>query len=274
MSMGARAKLTPQQVYIIGVVLSIISAAVIYFTLVKPGNEALQTAKADLQQQTDIAAKQPKADADQVKAKQLVALAQAKWAIYDRRYMPDIDLSNRMKGIQQLWHEQVEVLGPAAERFLRADHTVEVLQDGIAVAAPPSDPNAVVAKQFTFDLGSVSVVGTFNEVLNHASRWNKFNRLVLMDNLTLSGSSPRLVGQYTLRCFEFTHNADKPGEAIPQAAAPTGGAGGRGGGPPTGGNFEVMPPSSAGPGGGSPGGPGPMGSGGPMPMPSGSGGPR
>jgi hypothetical protein len=62
-----------------------------------------------------------------------------------------------------------------------------------------------------------------------------------MDNLTLAGNSPRLVGQYTLRCFEFTHG-DKPGPAIPQAPAPSGGGGGGVGLPGGGGQFELGAP--------------------------------
>ena len=275
--MGAKAKITPQQVYIIGAVLTIISALVIYFTLVKPGNEALDAANVHLQAATATAEKQGAATKDRTLATREVAKAKATWDQYDRKYMPNIDVSNRLLGVQQLWHEQVEVLGPRVERFLRADHSVEIVQDGITVTGVPSDPNAVVAKQFTYDLGAVAVAGTFNDVLNHAARWNKFDRLILMDNLTLRGNSPRLIGQYSLQCFEFTHNIEKPGPVIPQAAPPTGASGGASipGGPPAGGSYELGPPGGAipgggmlGPGGGGPPPPGPGPTGGPS-LPSG-----
>ena len=238
------AKITQQQVYIIGVVLILITGAILYFTLIKPTDEETAAMQARYDTAKTTADKMPTAKADRAKAERKVAEAQAKWRRYDVQFMPNIDVSNLLTGVQQLWKEEVYVLGPKVRRFLYNDKTIQVVQDGITVPAPPSDPNAVNHKSFTFDLGTVAVAGNFNEILSHASRWNKFDRLVLMDNLTLSGNSPRLIGQYTLRAFEFTHNTDKPGPAIPQASSST--AGGFGGG---GGGFGGPPPGFGGPGG-------------------------
>jgi hypothetical protein len=61
-------------------------------------------------------------------------------------------------------------------------------------------------------------------------RWNRFDRLVLVTGLTLSGNSPNLVGQYNLQVFEYTHGDRTKAIAIPQASGGAGGAGGFGGG--------------------------------------------
>ena len=229
--MGAMAKITQAQVYIITVVLTLIAGAIIYFTLIKPTQEAYQLADEKYIAAETIANKMPAAKKDRVKAEQEVAVAKAKWARYDRQLMPDINIGNLLLGTQQLWREQIQVLGPKTDKFLNADKTVRILTPHpFTLPAPSTDPNAVARKSFVFPMGTVSVSGTFNNVLNHSVRWNKFDRLVLIDGLTLSGNSPALVGTYSVTTFIFTHG-DTPGAPIPQAAAPTGGGGGFQGGP-------------------------------------------
>lgn len=228
------AKITQVQVWIIGVILSIIAGVGVYFGLIKPNQELLDQATQKYDAAHTIALTENEKKKDQLKAKQEVAEAQRDWTNYDRRLMPDIDVRNLLTGIQQLWNEQVQVLGPKVEKYLKADNKVRIVQAAVKLDPPPTDPNAVARPVFTYDLGTVSVRGTFDNVLNHVKRWNKFDRLVLTDGLTLSGNSPNLVGTYSMRCFVFTHNFDKKGPSIPQAAGGTGfggGGGGVGGGP-------------------------------------------
>ncbi len=253
------AKIKWFQVAIIGVVLTAITVACIFIFLIKPMNERYDLAQEKLNTQT--AALQTAqsglkpAQLDKVKAQQEVAAAKRDWARYDNQYMPKIDLTNRFTATRQLWNEQLRVLGPKVLKFLYADRSVRVVSETIAIPTPSGDPNAAVAKVFTYPLGNVTVAGTFDQVLRHTERWNRFDRLALVDGLTLSGNSPTLTGTYTVTLYEITH-FDKVGPAIPQATPSTGegGFGGPGGFP-------------SGPGG--PGGP-PQGFGGP---PQGFGGP-
>lgn len=229
----SKTKITPAQIWIIGAVLIVIAAVTIYFALIKPTNEAIQAAADRISAAQTIIDKQPQALKDQEKAKQEVAEAKAKWSIYDREYMytrynghvqPIVDISNLLTGMRELWYEQIKVLQPKVQNFLLADKTVQVVSSSLKVAAPPSDPNSIARKAFVFDLGSVTVVGSFNDVLNNAERWNKFDRLMLVDGLSLQGNSPKLAGTYTLRCIELTHG-EKPAETIPQASGNQGGFG-------------------------------------------------
>ena len=244
-------------------VLAIISVVVIYFTLIKPGKESYDGFKTDYDAQALTYGKMADAQKRYKAALAAVAEAKARWAVYDRRYMPDINIANRFDAMKQLWKEEILVLAPKLDHFLKADHSVQVVSADFKMPQPPSDPNQVVTKEYTFPLGTVAVVGTFNDVLNNASRWNKFDRLVLVDGLSLNGSSPRLTAQYSLTCYEFTHNTDSPGPAFPTAPTPTatsagggglggyevGGPGGGPGGPGGAGGFGGAPPSG-GPGGG------------------------
>jgi Tfp pilus assembly protein PilO len=249
--MGAQSKITRQQIYIIGAVLAVIAAIAVYFAVIKPQGEELaaQTSRRDSRQAK--ADEKPQADADLKKAKQEVLEAQRDWQRYERALMPQIQIGDLMVGIQQLWREQIKTLGPLTDQFLKADKTVQVLQSNIQLPAPPEDPNAVNQPLFVYNLGQVSVQGTFENILRHVERWNRFNRLVLVDGLSLSGNSPSLVGQYNLTCYVFTQG-DTPGPAIPQAGAggrPGGLGGGRPGGmggPPGGGGYGGGPPVGGG----------------------------
>ena len=246
------AKITQAQVYIIGVVLTVITAALIYFLLIKPSMESLAEQTAKYEQRKAVAEKMPQAQKARKTAETQIAAAKADWAVYDRQLMPNIDISNLIIGHQQLLNEQIVVLIPKVEKFLQADKSVQVVSAALTPPATSGDPNVVNKKEFTYDLGTVSVAGTFPAILKHAERWNRFDRLILVTGLTLSGNSPRLVGTYSLRCFEITHG-EKPGDPIPQAAAGAGGGfgGGPGSGPPPG--YSNGPGGDVRPGGGPPG---------------------
>ena len=227
------------QVAIVAVVLTILAVGGIFIFLIKPMNERYDLAAAKLEAQetalaTAKAGKKP-AELDLVKAKAEVATAKREWASYDRRLMPRIDLTNRFTATRQLWNEQLNVLGPKVVKFLYSDRSVTVVSESIKVPEPSGDPNAAVQKVYTYPFGNVTVSGTFDQVMKHTARWNKFDRLALVDGLVLSGNSPTLTGTYTLTVYEIP-NFDIVGPVIPQATQTQGGGGGRGGfgGPPAG----------------------------------------
>ncbi|MDX1931918.1 MAG: hypothetical protein SFU56_04875 [Capsulimonadales bacterium] len=230
------AKINQLQVWIIGVVLVLITGLVIFFALIKPAQDRLKAANEKYDAQKAIADTMPAKQQDRKKAETEVAEAKRDWVRYEAALMPNIDLANPNGGLygamRQLWIEQIKVLGPKVESFLKKDRKVQILQAGFSLPPPPTDPNQVNRKFFAYDLGTVAVMGTFKNVLDHVSRWNQFDRLVLADGLTLSGNSPRLVGQYRITCFEFTRNDPNPAESWPVAGGPggIGGVGGIGGG--------------------------------------------
>jgi Tfp pilus assembly protein PilO len=228
--MGALAKITQMQVYIIAAVLVALVGAGIWFGLIKPQQEALEAAQARYDAANAIAITRPQAEADQKKANQEVAVAKAKWNRFDSTLMPNINISNFLTGSQQLWNEQVLVLGPKVRRYLEADNKVRVLQSNITIPAPSTDPNQVNKKSFEIPMGSIAVQGTFQNVLNHVVRWNRFDRLVLVDGLSLTGNSPRLTGTYNMRVIIFTRG-EASTETIPQATTGTGDFGGGFAGP-------------------------------------------
>lgn len=235
--MKTKSKLTRPQIWIIAGVVSLVIAAGIFFGLLRPLNEQMEAANQKYTTNEPVAAQRPRAVADVAKANQEVAQAKQKFSLYERKFFtrsptsgrPLVNVTNRFNALQDRWDlqgSQPYSLGPQVTRFLRQDKTVRITQAGLTMPAPPQDPNQAVAEELiTLPLGNVTVEGTFNNVLNHTERWNRFNRLVLVDGLTLTGNSPRLVGSYALTCFVYTSGT--PGQEIPSAG---GGAAGGGGG--------------------------------------------
>ncbi len=221
--MEALSRLTRPQVAIIGSVLIVLTAAIMFFFLIRPLTQRLAAANQKYDAQKQIADTRLEKERAREEARREVQQALAQWNKYQRRYMPDINVSNLLRGMEQLWREQNVVLGPKVVNFLRRDRSVRVARAGISVPAPPTDPNMVSRDLITLPLGEVGVLGSFRNVLNHAERWNRFDRLVLVDNLRLTGNSPRLAGQYRLTCYIFTRG--KPGLSVPTAGGAGGGAG-------------------------------------------------
>src|SRR5687767_12926194 len=143
--MGALSRLTRPQVVIIGAVLIVLTAAGLYFGLVRPLQQRMAAADAKYtQNEPNGNEAAQKAAADEKKQAQAeVAAAKTKWRSYEGRFFsPAIDISNLLVAMQQRWKEQSLVLGPKVVSYLRRDPSV-VTQANIAVPAPPSDPNAV-----------------------------------------------------------------------------------------------------------------------------------
>ncbi len=226
--MRARTRLTIPQIAIIGSVLTVLAAVGIFFGLIRPLQDRMTAANALYESNEVNALRRPQVEEQRRAAQREVAAARREYARYEARYMPRIELTNLLNAVQQRWEEQTNTLGPLTLRFLRADRSVRIAQQAISVPAPPSDPNAANESLITLPLGNVSVVGSFRNVLNHAERWNRFKRLVLVDNLTLAGNSPFLTAQYSLTCYIFTRGTAQG--TVPSAGGQDGGGGGFGGG--------------------------------------------
>ena len=239
------AKLTAQQAWIISIVVSLLAVAAIGFLLIKPGMEKLDERRSFRDSRETVAAGMPAEQSRKKKIEKDKKLAEADWAVYDKALMPRIDMSDLWLATRQLWTERIDRLGPMVDKYLMADKSVTVVNKQLSLPAPSSDPNAVNAPQpFIYTIGSVRVRGTFPNIMKHVRRWNNFNRLVLVDGLTLAGQSPQLEASYSLTIYEWAQNTEpgKIGPAFPWAGTGNGGPGGGGpggfgapgGGPPGG----------------------------------------
>jgi len=122
-------------------------------------------------------------------------------------------------------------LGPSIDQWMPSTGIKPTAP--ITTPAPPADPNAVVkANPIVIPLNGGSpivVVGSFRQILHHVAAWNNFNRIVLIDKLTLVGISPWVAGAYTATVYEFPKNGTTPGTLFPTGTGATGAGGGIGG---------------------------------------------
>jgi hypothetical protein len=149
----------------------------------------------------------------------------------------------------------------------------QVKKGGITVVSAPEiptptdDPGTILADFFNypaarfpvcvFELGQITVRGSYSQISNHISGWSAMpDYLAVASGLTLSGTSPELTASYNLVVVAFL-KGEQMSIPVPSGAAP-GAATAMAGAPAAGG----MPPRGAAPQGPPPGVPG--GSGGPQ----------
>ena len=252
-------RISPWVIAGIGVAVSLLAIAGIFFLMIKPtlDQTAAQQAIYDQNYPDSNTAAQRTAQKQLADAKLQVKQIQFQWAVKSAARMPRYDVSNRPLALQELTYELTRYLGPDIQRQLRTTGVKTDTQ--VVLPAPPVSPNDITAAPVVIPLGTITVSGSFRSILKHFYAWQSFNRLVLVDNLSLTGNSPYMTGTYTGTLYIFPQNDTKLGPIIPQAgtgagaggaAAPGGYPGGspggypgsRGGGPPRG---SSGPPSGA-----------------------------
>ncbi|MCE5315706.1 MAG: hypothetical protein ABFD49_07915 [Armatimonadota bacterium] len=229
------AKLKQIHVIIIGAFLCIAAVVGVIMLLVKPKQEALAAAQARVDRCTLAnTSAENKAVQDLNNAIMEVGRVQQSLDAEMKRRMPDLSFARRDLGMLQLWHEQIDTLGPLLESFAK-DKSVRVLNASFSIPAPPANPNDAVFDQdvLVFPLGNVTVQGNFKALMANIRRWNNCSRLVMVNQPVLMGTSPNLTATYSLTCYIFP--VAKGGEKIQMAGAGGASAGAAGAAPMPGG---------------------------------------
>lgn len=245
-------RISPWVVAAIGAALSLLAIAGIFFLMIKPtlDQTAAQQAIYDQNYPDSTPAAQRIAQNQLAAAKLQVKQIQFQWAVKSAARMPRYDVSNRNLALKQITYELTRYLGPDIQRQLKVTGVKSDTQ--VVLPAPPVSPNDITAAPVVIPLGTITVSGDFRHILQHYYDWQYFNRLVLVDNLSLTGNSPYMTATYEATLYIFPQNDTKLGPVIPGAATGTGtgatsggypggspggypGGGGRGpGGPPPG----------------------------------------
>jgi len=134
---------------------------------------------------------------------------------------------------------------------------VKVL-NGPPIPPPPDSAASILANYYNypvipfpvvvFDLGTVTVRGTYKQITDHIRSWSSMPRyLAVVDGLRLDGTAPTLTATYNLSLVGYIRGT-QIFPAVPEgaASASNGGGGGGGGG---GGQMGTAPASIGGPGG-------------------------
>lgn len=257
-------KLSPITIIILGIAVAVIALSYGFFWQVVPNlqeahnfdqsRETLQTAADQL----------PMANKRVAQAKQLVETSVAQWrdiamvrtpveninqggiSLAVNAYQLSVDTQKYRNSVQKAVNARVRLGG------------VKVV-NGPYVTGPAVDEPAsqLLANYYNFgqypfpvvifDLGTVTVQGTYQQILANVRSWkNMPHYLAVTDGLQITGTSPVLTGTYNLQVVGFIRGKDIFPD-VPEAAASTsgGGMGARAGGPGfggPGGGRGMMPP--------------------------------
>jgi len=239
-------RINPWTVAGIGIALSLLAIAGIFFLMIKPTLDAtaVQQGIYTANYPDSTPAAQKNAQKALQAAKLQVQQIKFQWAVKSAAKMPRYDVSSRPLALRQITYELTHVLGPDLQHQLTTTGVKSGTQ--IVLPAPPLSPNDITAAPVVIPLGTITVSGDFRHILAHFYEWQDFNRLVIADNLAFTGSSPYMTATYTATLYIFPQNDDKLGPVIPQAGGGTAapGAGGVGGYPGGGspGGFPGGPP--------------------------------
>lgn len=263
-------KLTRQHLYIATPILMALIGAGFFFGLIRPKNDAIKKQLTELQnlessmlQVENPAGGTAPAEYDRQRVEQVIAEArkraetakaaaeeeekslQGRYERIRRRKMKDFedfDLSNPEKAMIAFWKEQKDRFPSVIFRFLQSTGC-QLTQDIRGnFGWPPTDPNLIRAEPgglMRIPLGQdlqIGVVGEYREILRLFRAMKDFDRLLLVSQVSIQGTSPNLQASFPLRIYLFPKGA----EAQAAAAPPPGmGMGGMMGGPPG------MPPMGA-----------------------------
>jgi len=137
----------------------------------------------------------------------------------------------------------------AVNRQLKAGGVLVV--NGPSIPVPTDDPDTILSTYYNypnvpypvviFDLGQVTVRGTFDQISQNIRSWtNMPNYLAVADGLAITGTSPNMTGTYNLTVVGFVRGK-KIAPSIQMAAG--GAAGAPGAGTP---GLMTPPPANAG----------------------------
>ncbi len=227
-------KLKPIHITIIGTVVCLIAAVALFFLLIKPANEARDKQNAELSSTIDQGGtEQAVLDAQQKLAQMKIKVAQdqAELTRWMKAKMPNISLDDPARGMLAIWQEYSETLGPLLIGWIGGkDKTNVHLASGLSISAPSSDPTAYAqyiegSAPLTINIGKVKIEGDYSSIMKHLRKWNDCNRLCLINEPAISGTSPNLSCEYTLTVYIYPVTAYRAENLPPIAAAAAGASG-------------------------------------------------
>lgn len=283
-------KLTLLHINIIGVVVSLLLAGILWFALIKPKMEEVDTTKASAEstkQSGGTDEKIKEKERELVKTKADAVQTRASWAINDQKYMPALPYNANTKDLDLYFFPTVgkgskgrlfgfrdipTVWGQWITAWFDTQRNQGVTREAgtefpIAEFAPdPNQLTGVLKDHLTFPADNKTwpvklQCKSFDEAIAHLKRFNGMERhgMPVIDNASISGQSPNLELAYSLALYVIPRTAPPVPDPIINGGAATGGASVGGGapiGPPAGFGAPAMGgapggrPSAGGKGGG------------------------
>ena len=259
------AKLTSLHISLIGFGAALVLALILFFALIKPKREEIDTSLAATTAAENAGGTQEKVTAHQkdlVKAKKETTIITAAWAINESRYMPKVAFTQQQKSASLIHlyafnglysdgklhgiRDLPTVWGLKVKRWYDAHFREGVSRDlgqDFPIDSFSTDPNDISKmNSITFPQTKpwhVTVVAkTFDAAMLHLRRFNSMRGfgMPVVDAVALEGQSPNLNMSYDLALYVIPPSAPPAmdpvigGGAAAPAGAPSGFGAGSGGG--------------------------------------------
>jgi hypothetical protein len=241
-------KLSGLTIFLIGLSVALIAISYAFFHKWQPNMTEKQSYVTLAEQLQNEINKRPMAQKRVDDAKAMVEERAAKWRETVASRTPSTSLASGGIDLSvNAW--QLTVDAPKFRNSIQRAVNAQVKRGGVRVISGPEVPDpeesasSVLASYFNypaikfpvviFDLGTVTVQGTYEQILTNVRSWTNMPKyLAVADGLQLSGTAPTLTGTYNLTIVGYIRGTEifPP---VPEGAA--GAAPGGGGGAPPGG---------------------------------------
>lgn len=230
--------------------LAIIAAALVlivgisvasFYLLIKPKKEELGTLSAKLEEEKQVVAQRPTAEAEQAATNARWMKAQADLAALRERKSIPISLYMPLFAMTSIWYEYRDDLPRAVETYLESQGVT--IESGASIPAPPLAPPTVPSSGFMQVPGNaplnLTVRGTLAQIQRVYENLAQLPRVATIGALNLTGTGQDLTASFPLSLYILVEGAEAVAPPPPAAGAgPEAGPGappdGPGGGPPPG----------------------------------------
>lgn len=229
-------KLSPRTIFILFLCLGLAVLSFGYFQHWMPNKEEAGFYRDNIAALEVEAAKMPAAKKRREKAMEMVEVEAAKWQKVVAAHTPPASVESG--GINPGVHAwQLTVDSRKFRNSMQIWLNRQLKQGGVKVVAGPQIPfpdeaaSTIVANYFNypaipfpvviFDLGAVTVQGTYEQIAANVRAWSKMpNYLAVADGLRLDGTSPVLTGTYNLTIVGYI-NGNSIFPAVPEGGGTT-----------------------------------------------------
>lgn len=242
--------LIPRTIWLIAISFSLVVISYALFFEWMPKSKEAELWEENAKQLREQAAKHPQAKRKIEKANAQIRAVEAKWNAILAEKTPEAEVSRGGINLNVNAFQLIIDTKRFRNNVQRALNK-QLLAGGVKVVGPyvpgvgdNDDPNSLLASYYNYpaiafpvviyDLGQVTVQGTYEQIMNHVRAWSKMPRyLAVADGLRLSGTAPILTGTYNLSVVGFIRDTGIY-PPVPfgsgGAAAPAGGVAAAGGG--------------------------------------------
>lgn len=238
-------KLSGWTIILLGLCLGLSVVSYALFQVYLPNEEATQNMNTYREQLQAEAGKQKAADNRVQTAMDMVDQAAQAWNIFVATKTPPSSLA---AGGIDLYRNPYQLVVDSRKYRNNAQRAfnAQLRKGGVKIVSAPEIPTPtdnegdILASFYNYpafsfpvvvwDLGSVTVTGTYDQIMRNVREWkNMPHYLAVADGLTISGTSPNLTGTYNVTLVGFIKGSEiYPGSGVGAASAASAPGGGNG----------------------------------------------